>query len=126
LDSDQFSTSEILFLQLVSMFQMAAMQQMGKIIDPISGEVKRDLDQAKMSIDILDVLKEKTKGNLNSSEREFLDKVLFELHMNFVDEKKASSKSDEKAASGDEPRNAPAGEASDDKAKAAEEDPAGE
>ena len=62
------------------------MQQLGKIADPVSNEIVKDLDQAKFSIDILDALKEKTQGNLTDPEREFLDKILFELHMNYVDE----------------------------------------
>jgi len=74
------------FLQLISMFQIAAMQQMGKLPNPMTNEVERDLPQAKASIDMLDTIKNKTKGNLADAEVEFLDKILFELHMNYVDE----------------------------------------
>ncbi|MDH3217393.1 MAG: DUF1844 domain-containing protein [Candidatus Krumholzibacteria bacterium] len=87
-DEGRPSVKELLFLQIISMFQAAAMQQMGKIVDPVSGEVSRELEQAKVSIDILDVIKEKTQGNLTEAEKDFLDKVLFELHMNYVDEVK--------------------------------------
>ena len=86
------SSSELLFLHMVSMFQAAAMQQLGKIVDPLSGEAKRELDQARFSIDILQMLQEKTKGNLTKTEEEFLGKVLFELHMNYVDELKVAEK----------------------------------
>ena len=90
-DSDQSSANtELLFLQLVSMLQMAAMQQMGKIMDPVTNEVHRDLDQAKVSIDLIDMLKAKTEGNLGEREKEFLDKIVFELHMNYVDEVRAA------------------------------------
>jgi hypothetical protein len=74
------------FLQLIAMFQVAAMQQMGKLPSPITSEVERDLQQAKASIDMLDTIKKKTEGNLSDTEAEFLDKVLFELQMNYVDE----------------------------------------
>jgi len=37
------SRDEILFLQLVAMFQYAAMQQMGKLPNPVSGKIERDL-----------------------------------------------------------------------------------
>ena len=80
------SKEEVLFLSLVSMFQVAAMQQMGKLVNPITNKVERDLEQARASIDVLEMLQAKTKGNLTQAERDFLDKVLFELHMNFVDE----------------------------------------
>lgn len=89
-DDDRSLSGDVLFLHTVAMFQAAAMQQLGKILDPMSGEIAKDLAQAKLSIDILEVLKEKTKGNLSSMEEEFLDKVLFELHMNYVDEVKAA------------------------------------
>ena len=84
------SPDELLFLQLVSMFEVAAMQQLGKLPNPITKEIERDLAQAKVSIDILDLLKNKTKGNLTDKEQDFLDKVLFELHMNYVDEVKSA------------------------------------
>lgn len=77
-----------LFFHLVISLQMAAMQQMGKIISPISGEVERDLEQAKTSIDILSMLSEKTKSNLTQEEDKFLSNVLYELRMNFLDEAK--------------------------------------
>jgi len=68
------------------MFQMAAMQQLGKLVNPLTEEVERDLSQAKFSIDVLNILKEKTSGNLTTDEDEFLSKVLYELQMNYVDE----------------------------------------
>ncbi|RKY70105.1 MAG: hypothetical protein DRP97_04285 [Candidatus Latescibacterota bacterium] len=78
--------NEMLFMQVIMMFQGAAMQQMGKLANPVSGKVERDLDQAKMSIDILGMLKEKTKGNVSDNEAKFLDHVLYELRINYVDE----------------------------------------
>ena len=74
------------FIQLVLMFQTAAVQQMGKIQNPITKKTERDLNQAKFSIDMLDMIQQKTKGNLSENEKKFLDHVLFELRMNYVDE----------------------------------------
>ncbi len=70
------------------MFQFAAMQQMGKLASPVSGKIERDLDQARISIDMIEMLHAKTDGRRTKPESEFLDKVLFELRMNFVDEKR--------------------------------------
>jgi hypothetical protein len=84
------------------MFQMAALQQMGKLVNPVSGEIDRDLQQAKASIDLIEMLAEKTDGNLVHAEKEFLDKILFELRMNYVDEVKRGE-SDEKAEEAPEP-----------------------
>ena len=82
------SRDEVLFVQLIATFQFAAMQQMGKIASPVSGEIERDLEQARTSIDIVQMLQRKTEGHRSAREAEFLDKVLFELQMNYVDEVK--------------------------------------
>ncbi len=74
------------FVQLVLMFQVSAMQQMGKIQNPLTKKTERDLNQAKFSIDMLEMIQQKTKNNLSDSEKKFLDHVLFELRMNYVDE----------------------------------------
>jgi len=83
------------FLQLIAMFQMAAMQQMGKLPNPVTNEVECDLQQAKASIDVLETIKRKTEGNLADVEAEFLDKILFELRMNYVDEANRATKEKE-------------------------------
>ena len=77
-----------LFSQLVISFHAAAWQQMGKIANPLSGKVERNLELAKNSIDILGMLEEKTKGNLSDGELKLLQNALTELRMNYVDELK--------------------------------------
>ena len=75
-----------LFFSLVMTFQAAAMQQMGKLKNPISDKIERDLQQAQLSIDILDMLEEKTRGNLSEDEAKILKNILQELKLNYVDE----------------------------------------
>jgi len=75
-----------LFMQLVFMFQTAAMQQMGKVINPLTKKIEKDLSQAKFSVDMLGMIEERTKGNLSDEEKKILDHILFELRMNYVDE----------------------------------------
>jgi hypothetical protein len=104
------SQDDARFLQLVAMFQMAALQQMGKFVSPVTGEVERDLQQAKSSIDLIEMLAEKTKGNLTPGEKEFLDKILFELRMNYVDEvNRPAEKPEEKPQEGETPDREPEG-----------------
>jgi hypothetical protein len=67
-------------------FQAAAMHQMGKIKNPISDKIERDLQQAQLSIDILDMLEVKTQGNLSEEEIKLLKGLLQELKFNYVDE----------------------------------------
>jgi len=77
---------EILLTQLVLMFQTAALQQMGKLKNPISEKVEKELSQARISIDMLEMLQKKMKGNLSSDEERMLSSVLQELRLNYVDE----------------------------------------
>jgi hypothetical protein len=75
-----------LFIQLVLMFQMNAMQALGKIRNPLTDRVERNLDAARFSIDLLDMLQEKTKGNLGPEEERLLRQVVQDLKLNYVDE----------------------------------------
>jgi hypothetical protein len=88
---------EFHFVQLVITFQAAAMQQMGKLQNPITQKVERNLDQARFSIDILEMLQDKTKNNLTENEKKFLEHTLYELRMNYLDEvKKDQQEKEEK------------------------------
>jgi hypothetical protein len=78
--------NQMLFTELVLMFHTAAMQQMGKITHPVSGKVERHLESAQNSIDLLDMLLTRMKGNLNNDEERFLKQVLQELKLNYIDE----------------------------------------
>ena len=91
----------ILFAQLVSMFQIAAMQQMGKLKNPITDSVERDLDAARVSIDMLEMIRDRMKGNLQGEEEKLLTQVVHELRLNFVDEasKPAPAPAEQKGAS---------------------------
>jgi uncharacterized protein YjaG (DUF416 family) len=83
---EQPNTNELLFMQLIMQNQQIAMMSMGKLKHPVSDKIERNLELAKISIDTLDMLKTKTKGNLSSYEEKFLDEVLRELKLNYVDE----------------------------------------
>ena len=75
-----------LFLQLVLSLQSAAWYQMGKIVSPISGKIEKNLEEARISIDLLAMLQEKTLGNLVAEEKRILDNAVYALQMNYVDE----------------------------------------
>ena len=79
-------TRRDMFLGLIHSFQSAAMQQMGKVPSPFSGQIERDLEQARLSIDMLEMLEERTNGNLTGEEARFLKHVLTELRLNYVAE----------------------------------------
>jgi hypothetical protein len=77
---------QLLFNQLVAMFHFAALQQMGKLKSPMSDKIERDLQQSKLSIDMLEMLHAKTKGNLGPDDERHLSALLRELRLNYVDE----------------------------------------
>jgi len=87
-----------LFHHLVAMFQTLALQQLGKFVSPITGRLERDLQQAKITIDMLQMIRDKTVGNLTGDEESLLDRVLWELQMNFVDEQQRAGQEKEEAA----------------------------
>ena len=82
------SMNELLFLQIVSMFQSQAMMSLGKLMNPVTNKIERDLQQAKFFIDTIGMLDTKTKGNLNENEKKYIEHILFELRMNYIDEMK--------------------------------------
>lgn len=76
-----------LFIQLMYIFHSSAMVAMGKLKNPATDKIERNLEQAQQSIDILEMIREKTKGNLSPDLQRTLDGFLTELRLNFVDEK---------------------------------------
>jgi len=85
------------FMSLVLSLSQAAMQQMGKIANPFTGKIERNLEQAKVTIDMLEMLKEKTKGNLVKEEERLISDTLATLQLNYVDEtKKGEQEKEEK------------------------------
>ena len=83
---DSVEKQELLLTQLLLMFQTAAMQNLGKLKNPLSGTIEVDLQQAQISIDMLDMIRSKMKGNLNPGEERMLTSVLHDLRMAYVDE----------------------------------------
>ena len=78
--------SEIRFIQYVSILTNAGMQQMGKIMNPVTGKMEKSLEAAKATIELLSMLKEKTKGNLTTDEEQVLSNALANLQLNYADE----------------------------------------
>ena len=72
------------FKSLMGLLASQAIMGLGAYTDPQSGGVVVDLPGAKFAIDLLGVLEEKTKGNLDESESEEMTKVVTELRSRFV------------------------------------------
>ncbi len=72
------------FLAFVMSLATTAAVHFGDIEDPSVGKTERNLPAARQMIELLGMLQEKTKGNLDAEEHQFLDQVLYELRMRFV------------------------------------------
>ncbi len=73
---------------LVQLLASQAMLAMGKMKVPGQPDLKVDLDAARHFVDLLDVLEEKTKGNLTPDEAAMMGAVAHELRMIYVAAKK--------------------------------------
>ncbi len=68
---------------VIGLAQMALVH-LGELPEPQTGKVARDLEQARHTIDILDMLQQKTRGNLTDEEARLLQGLCTELKMKFV------------------------------------------
>lgn len=91
---------EARFLSLIVSLHNSAWIAMGKIANPMTGKVDRDLGAAKGSIDLLETLKHKTRGNVTLEEERLLSSCLSTLQLNYVEE--SSRKEGEKPEAGEE------------------------
>ena len=62
-----------------------ALLLLGEILDPTTHALDRDLPAAKQVIDILGILRDKTRNNLEPGEQALLDSVLYDLRMRYVE-----------------------------------------
>lgn len=77
--------SEINFPTFVISLSTQALAHLGEIPDPNAGDHRVDLIGARQLIDILAMLKEKTRGNLAEDEAMLLDHALYDLRMKYVE-----------------------------------------
>lgn len=76
---------EMNFEKLVASLYTTAIMQLG--LDPASGQMKYqpDIIAARQTVDMLSILQEKTKGNLDAKETRLLDSILYELRMAYIE-----------------------------------------
>jgi hypothetical protein len=84
--------SAVTFLGFILSLAHTAAVHFGDVPDPVSGQtIPANLPAAQQMIDILSLLEEKTRGNLTAEERQFLDQVLYELRLRYVEATKEGS-----------------------------------
>ncbi len=73
------------FIEFVMMQAQQTSLFLGKISNPSTGQTMQNLEAARLFIDQLEMLREKTRGNLNSEESEILNHVLSDLQLSYVE-----------------------------------------
>ena len=64
----------------------SAMFHFGDLEDPSTGKKEKNIAAAKQTIDIISMLRDKTKGNLDNNEQKLVEDLLYELQMRYVKE----------------------------------------
>ena len=77
---------------LIMNYQTSAMINMGKLKDPVSQKEVKNLEMAKLAIDTLEMLEEKTKNNLQKEESDLLADILKEMRLAYIKESSAEEK----------------------------------
>jgi hypothetical protein len=83
--SSHEAAGEITFASFVFSLSTQALVHLGEVPDPIDGTAHTNLEAARQIIDILAILAEKTRGNLDEAESSLLESALYDLRMRFVD-----------------------------------------
>jgi len=97
---DSQLTEEQLFDQLISSLVHSAWIALGKIKNPMNDKMERNLEQASVQIDMLDMLYKRMSDNLSENEDQYLGHLVRELKMNFVEEKNKKTEDEEKTEDG--------------------------
>jgi hypothetical protein len=83
-EADSTPLPEVNFNSLIFSLSSSALLHLGEIADPHTGQKKKDIPLAKHSIDIIAMLKDKTKGNLTEEEQRFMESILADLRWRYV------------------------------------------
>ncbi|OGF44285.1 MAG: hypothetical protein A2452_05685 [Candidatus Firestonebacteria bacterium RIFOXYC2_FULL_39_67] len=86
---------KLMFMQLIYTLQNAAVMQLGKIMNPMTNKIEKNLQQANGTIEMLRMLKAKTVNNLGKEEQEMMDQVILTLQLNYADEVEREKKTGE-------------------------------
>lgn len=76
---------EATFGDVVQTFGLQALLACGKIMNPITQKYEKNIELARFHIGVLQMLREKTKGNLTADETMALDEILHQARMAFLD-----------------------------------------
>lgn len=81
------------FSSFITSLASSALIGLGILPNPKTGKTEEDLDMAKYTIETLDILREKTRGNLTEEEEKIMTEIITELKIKYVEAVKRRSKS---------------------------------
>ena len=85
-DPEDAGLPKVDFSTFVLSLGTTALYQLGAVPDPSTGQtVEPDPLVAQQTIDTLEMIRDKTRGNLDEEERKLIDSLLYELRMRFVE-----------------------------------------
>ncbi len=76
------------FSTFILSLSTSALVHLGELPDPLSNTKEVNLQLAKQTISIIEMLKEKTEGNLTKEEENLIDSVLYDVRLKFVNSSK--------------------------------------
>lgn len=85
------------FVNFIATLQLQVLVSLGDVQNPATKKAEKDLQQAKYLINMLGVMQDKTRGNLEDKEKRLLDNVLYESRMRYVNACSAKPNSEEQA-----------------------------
>ncbi len=93
--TDESYTEKQLFDMLISQSVYGVWIALGKMKNPVTDKTEVDLRSASLQIDMLEMINSRMEASLDKNEKEYIDKVLSELKMNFVEEEKKEEHSND-------------------------------
>ena len=109
---DTVDQKEALMMSLIMMLSENAWTMLGKRVNPATGEEEKNLEIARVMIDMLDVLRERTESTLTARERQLLQGQLTNLRLNYVEESSGDDGDSSAASEGDSASSSPGSDSS--------------
>lgn len=85
-ESTEVPLPDVNFASFIISLSSSAFVHLGDMPDPGTGETKKNIPLAKQTIDLLGLLREKTRNNLSEEEEKLFDHLLYDLRMRYVKE----------------------------------------
>lgn len=81
------------FLTYITSLVFQTMVFLGEVPNPVSNQIEKNLKQAKLLIDTLLLIRQKTKGNLTTKEENLINSAIYEFQVKYVDLLRSEEKS---------------------------------